>query len=248
MTDVVEIAKECREKLAAEVAKLDDFIRMAEALMKFSQGSNRSPVMDADNAAPMERPTDRGHDADFICEDVKTRDGGTVTPIKGVVTVDDGVQNIALQSDLAHNNVLLQTIDAAQVDSDHFAFNDKALVDKDELVLINPQSNSATSVDVYVGQKIRQRRWMLGITKQQLADNVGVKLEQFQKYEAGAIHISAGRMWDVAAAMDVPMSYFFEGIEGQAPDTGEARGDILSDKEALALVRGAPRARTAQAS
>jgi transcriptional regulator with XRE-family HTH domain len=248
MTDVVEIARECREKLAAEVVKLDDFIRMAEALVKFSQGSNRSPVMDADSAVPKERPADCGHDADFIYRDVKARDGGTVTPNKGTVTVEDGVQNIALQSDPAHNNALAQTIDAAHVNIDHFAFNDEASVNKDELVLINPQSNSATSVGVYVGQKIRQRRWMLGITQLQLADNVGVKLEQIQKHEMGVIHISAGRMWDVAVAMDVPMSYFFEGIEGQTPDTGEARGEILTDKEALVPVRGASHARTAQAS
>ena len=88
-----------------------------------------------------------------------------------------------------------------------------------------------------------------GCTKcQQLADNVGVKLEQIQKYETGEIHISAGRMWDVAAAMEVPMTHFFEGIEGQAPDTGEARSDILTDKEALALVHGAPQARSVKAS
>ena len=44
-------------------------------------------------------------------------------------------------------------------------------------------------------------------------------------------------MWDIAAVMEVPVSFFFEGLDGQAPDTGEARGDILTDKEALDLVR-----------
>ncbi len=104
------------------------------------------------------------------------------------------------------------------------------------------------SIDVHVGKRVRLRRRFRGMTQLELAERVGTSFPQIQKYETGANRISASRMWDIAAAMEVPMSYFFEGIEGQAPDTGEARGDILTDKEALALVRGAPRARTVLAS
>ncbi len=75
------------------------------------------------------------------------------------------------------------------------------------------------------------------MTQQQLGDKVGIRFQQIQKYEAGANRISASRMWDIAAAMEVPVSFFFEGIDGQAPDTGEARADILTDKEAIELVR-----------
>jgi len=78
---------------------------------------------------------------------------------------------------------------------------------------------------------------MVGMTQQQLGDKVGIKFQQIQKYETGANRISASRMWDIAAVMEVPVSFFFEGLDGQAPDTGEARGDILTDKEALDLVR-----------
>ncbi len=78
---------------------------------------------------------------------------------------------------------------------------------------------------------------MVGMTQQQLGDKVGIKFQQIQKYETGANRISASRMWDIAATMEVPVSFFFEGLDGQAPDTGEARGDILTDKEALELVR-----------
>ena len=92
-------------------------------------------------------------------------------------------------------------------------------------------------VDVHVGQRVRQRRWMVGMTQQQLAESVGIKFQQIQKYETGANRISASRMWDIAAALEVPVAFFFEGLEGQAADTGEARGDILTDKEALELVR-----------
>jgi transcriptional regulator with XRE-family HTH domain len=78
---------------------------------------------------------------------------------------------------------------------------------------------------------------MAGMTQQQLGNSVGIRFQQIQKYESGSNRISASRMWDVAAAMEVPVSFFFEGLEGQVPDTGEARGDILTDKEALELVR-----------
>ena len=44
-------------------------------------------------------------------------------------------------------------------------------------------------------------------------------------------------MWDIASSMAVPVSFFFEGLDGQAPDTGGARGDTLTDEEAHELVR-----------
>ena len=95
----------------------------------------------------------------------------------------------------------------------------------------------AHPVDIHVGQRVRQRRWMVGMTQSQLGELVGIRFQQVQKYETGANRISASRMWDIAAAMEVPVSFFFEGLDGQAPDTGEARGDILTDKEAFDLVR-----------
>ncbi len=93
------------------------------------------------------------------------------------------------------------------------------------------------SVDVHVGQRVRQRRWMLGATQQRLADLVGVKFQQLQKYETGANRISASRLWAIAVALEVPVAFFFEGLDGQAAENSEARGDILADREAQELVR-----------
>ncbi len=95
----------------------------------------------------------------------------------------------------------------------------------------------AHPVDVHVGQRVRQRRSLLGITMRQLGDSVGIKYQQLQKYETGLNRIGASRMWNIAAAIGVPVSFFFEGLDGQAPDTGKVRGDPLTDKEALDLVR-----------
>lgn len=92
-------------------------------------------------------------------------------------------------------------------------------------------------VDIYVGKRVRERRWMLGVKQQQLANTLGIRFQQVQKYETGANRISASRLWDIAAALEVPVSYFFEGLEGQALDHGGTRGDILTDKEAVELVR-----------
>jgi transcriptional regulator with XRE-family HTH domain len=96
-------------------------------------------------------------------------------------------------------------------------------------------------VDSHVGQRIRQRRWMSGMTQQQLAEKVGIKFQQIQKYETGMNRVSASRLFDVAQALDVPISFFFEGLGGTssaAPVTVDGGlGDLLSDKEALELVR-----------
>ncbi len=70
----------------------------------------------------------------------------------------------------------------------------------------------AHPVDAHVGQRVRQRRSLLGITMRQLGDSVGIKYQQLQKYETGLNRIGASRMWNIAAAMEVPVSFFFEGL------------------------------------
>ena len=94
-------------------------------------------------------------------------------------------------------------------------------------------------VDVHVGKRVRHRRWMVGMTQQQLAERVGIKFQQIQKYETGMNRISASRLWDISAALGVPVSFFFEGLGdgGNAALDAALPGDILADKEALELVR-----------
>ena len=91
-------------------------------------------------------------------------------------------------------------------------------------------------VDIYVGKRVRQRRWMVGMTQQQLAERVGIKFQQIQKYETGANRVSASRLWDIAKVLTVPVSFFFEGLHGRQEETG-VTGDMVADKEALELVR-----------
>ena len=75
------------------------------------------------------------------------------------------------------------------------------------------------------------------MTQRQLCDRVGIKFQKIRKYEAGTNRINASLIRHIAAAMEVPVTLFFERLDGQVPDTGEARGDILTDKEAHELVR-----------
>ncbi|SFO00695.1 Transcriptional regulator, contains XRE-family HTH domain [Roseovarius lutimaris] len=96
-------------------------------------------------------------------------------------------------------------------------------------------------VDVHVGKRIRHRRWLVGMTQQQLAESVGIKFQQIQKYETGANRVSASRLWDIADSLEVEISFFFEGLEHEGDTTREKAdnvpSDILGDKEALDLVR-----------
>ncbi len=95
-------------------------------------------------------------------------------------------------------------------------------------------------VDVHVGKRVRHRRWLIGMTQQQLAEQVGIKFQQIQKYETGANRVSASRLWDIADALDVPVSFFFEGLDDvQKEDADRAMvpADLMGDKEALDLVR-----------
>ncbi len=95
-------------------------------------------------------------------------------------------------------------------------------------------------VDLHVGQRLRHRRWLVGMTQQQLASSVGIKFQQIQKYESGANRISASRLYDLANALEVPVSFFFDGLEPNA--SAVASGDqidpaVLADKETMDLIR-----------
>jgi transcriptional regulator with XRE-family HTH domain len=68
-------------------------------------------------------------------------------------------------------------------------------------------------IDRYVGARIRARRIMLGLTQQQMAELVGVTYQQAHKYEKGINRVSAGRLYSIAQALRVEVSYFFEGLQ-----------------------------------
>ena len=83
--------------------------------------------------------------------------------------------------------------------------------------------NRATETDRYVGGRIRERRIMLGLSQQQMAHMIGVTYQQTHKYERGINRISAGRLFEIARVLKVPVNYFFEGL-GDRPEGGTLTG------------------------
>lgn len=77
----------------------------------------------------------------------------------------------------------------------------------------------AQEVDHHVGARIRERRIMMGLTQQELADLIGVTYQQAHKYERGINRVSAGRLYDIAGALNVPIGYFFEGLDSSTTVT-----------------------------
>ena len=93
-----------------------------------------------------------------------------------------------------------------------------------------------TDVDIVVGQRVRQRRQLLGLSQTKLADALNVTFQQVQKYERGSNRVGAGRLYQLARVLDVPVGYFFETIDAAgAPSNGGAAPDLT--REQVTLVR-----------
>ena len=90
-------------------------------------------------------------------------------------------------------------------------------------------------VDVLVGHRARERRTLEGMSQTAVAEKLGLTFQQLQKYERGANRISASRLYELAQIFDVPVSYFYEGMEegkgAPSPD------EVLTKRETLELVR-----------
>lgn len=95
------------------------------------------------------------------------------------------------------------------------------------------QSQRASAADRHVGTRIRERRVMLGLSQQQLARMIGVTYQQAHKYERGVNRISAGRLYEIALVLGVPISWFFEGLE----DGGEPQEISSRQRMCLELAR-----------
>lgn len=75
------------------------------------------------------------------------------------------------------------------------------------------------AIDRHVGVRIRERRFMVGITQIKLADSLGITFQQIQKYERGVNRVSVGKLYRIAELLEVPVSFFFDGIDGEKSTT-----------------------------
>jgi transcriptional regulator with XRE-family HTH domain len=67
-------------------------------------------------------------------------------------------------------------------------------------------------IDRHVGARMRQRRIMLGLSQQQMAEQIGVTYQQAHKYEKGINRVAAGHLYNIAQALGVDVGYFFEDL------------------------------------
>ncbi len=80
---------------------------------------------------------------------------------------------------------------------------------------VGPGRSRAQDIDRYVGARMRERRIMLGLTQQQMAELIGVTYQQAHKYEKGINRIAAGRLFTIAQALGVDVGYFFDGMDSE---------------------------------
>ena len=86
----------------------------------------------------------------------------------------------------------------------------------------------ATEIDVHVGRQIRLRRLLVGMSQDQLASALGLTFQQIQKYEKGVNRVGAGRLFELAGILGVPVNFFYEGITNGRSDTAEHPGDRVA--------------------
>jgi transcriptional regulator with XRE-family HTH domain len=94
---------------------------------------------------------------------------------------------------------------------------------------------SANAVDRRIGQRIRIRRLEIDMSQERLAEMLGVTFQQVQKYEKGVNRVAASRLFDIARALELPISRFFEGLRG-AEESEEHDEALLATPEGQQLV------------
>ncbi len=104
-----------------------------------------------------------------------------------------------------------------------------------------PKMDISNTDDIHLGAKVKQRRVVMGFSQEKLGKQLGITFQQVQKYERGVNRISASRLLDMSRILEVPITFFFEGmpVNGFAEDKQEdfPAKDTLAKRETLELVR-----------
>ena len=96
----------------------------------------------------------------------------------------------------------------------------------------------ANPIDAQVGNRVRIRRMLIGMSQEKLGDHLGLTFQQVQKYEKGINRIGAGRLFEIARILDVPIDFFYDGVGTPSDGVGEARAPVMefvSSTEGLQL-------------
>ena len=95
----------------------------------------------------------------------------------------------------------------------------------------------ANPIDIQVGNRVRIRRMLIGMSQEKLGDLLGLTFQQVQKYEKGVNRIGAGRLFEVSRILNVPVDFFYEGVSvaGQPESDGAPVMEFVSSGEGLQL-------------
>jgi transcriptional regulator with XRE-family HTH domain len=99
----------------------------------------------------------------------------------------------------------------------------------------------ANPIDIQVGNRVRIRRMLIGMSQERLGDLLGLTFQQVQKYEKGVNRIGAGRLFEVSRILNVPVDFFYEGVSAASepgmadPETAPPVMEFVSSGEGLQL-------------
>ncbi len=80
---------------------------------------------------------------------------------------------------------------------------------------------------------MRLRRMLIGLSQEKMCEMLGLTFQQVQKYEKGVNRIGAGRLYQIADILSVPISYFYEGFVGPEERTHHAANDDTATKPVM---------------
>jgi transcriptional regulator with XRE-family HTH domain len=108
---------------------------------------------------------------------------------------------------------------------------------------LSKRGEGPNPIDIHVGQRLRLRRTLLGLSQETLGEAVGITFQQLQKYERGANRISASRLFNLSQVLGVPVTFFFddlpvqdvEMLDEEPSETQEF--ESMARRETLELVR-----------
>lgn len=206
MNDIVELAKERRTRLVAEMARLENFLQVADALLNPSEDGEgllggSGPGAQSDDLLMNVDQFLLIENSEIDLEAASGKDSG-----QGAGTGKPKVKEAAESG---------EDTDPDEADDDD--------TPDDELLLTDAVADSDSKLDTHVGMRIRHRRWMMGIDQQELAKLSGLTAAQIQRFESGESRAGTRQMREIAAAMKVPLAFFVEGLTDESGDPSESR-------------------------
>jgi transcriptional regulator with XRE-family HTH domain len=93
------------------------------------------------------------------------------------------------------------------------------------------------SADIVVGQNLCIQRIERGLSQAEIGEKIGVSFQQIQKYEKGVNRISAGRLWRLACAFQVPVEIFYAGLDRAERRQAKSPLHLIANRDSLTLVQ-----------